>query len=449
MQIKRNYHEPFFRGRRKRAGFSLTWLLLLVLIGVGAFSLMQPETVRSTAYQMLGQGPTPTPLPSSLASNAMSLARTGNIAGAVEIMESVIEQRPDNIDYLYEMGEMLLDKDPAEPDRAYELAEQISDIAPNDVRGLALKARAMVWQDQAAAAIPIGLAGLQLDPSFAPLYSTLSRAYTNKQDWRQGLDYGVLATEIAPNDVKSWWAYAHALRTVGSFDESISALQRAIEVNPSFMPPYFELAFLLLSLDRNQEAIDTYDRILGMQPRNARALLRQCEAYRKIGEFQRALGLCQDSVNEDPTFVPAQYRLGIFLYNDRQFEPAQTAFQACVDYDPGNLDCNFRLGLTHYYLARRAVQSCEQDSNSPECTSDAYMNGCDTAWTMLNDSLLRAQSIGESADYAVEIIREGLTAVSRDPACPQYSGFAPEPEETPEVTPELTPEVTDEPVADV
>lgn len=442
MQIKRNYREPFFRGRRKSRGINPLIFVLIFLIGVGVYAALNPAQVRSTALQLMGAGPTPTPLPGTLASQGMALYASGDIAGAVALLERAVEQRPETVEYLYELGNMLLDKDPSEPQRAYDLSEQINQVSPNDVRGFALKARALVWQDQPAAAVPIGLAGLQVDPTFGALYATLARAYTNNQDWQQGLDYAELAIEISPNDVHAWWAYAHALRTVGAFDESISALERAIEISPSFLPPYFELAFLLLALDRDQEAIDTYDLILGRQPRNARALLRQCEAYRKIGEFQRAIGLCEDSVNADPTFVPAQFQLGLIRYNDRRFEEARTAFQACVDYDPGNLQCNFRLGLTHYYLATEAHTACTQDPSSDACTSDAYTGGCDVAWNMLNESLVMAQAAG-GQEEVIDIIRQGLTAISQDRACPQYSGRITVPEPEVETTAEA--ETTAEP----
>jgi tetratricopeptide (TPR) repeat protein len=75
------------------------------------------------------------------------------------------------------------------------------------------------------------------------------------------------------------------LANSGARDEAIIEYERTVNVHPSFLPPYFELANQYLASNRDEEAIDTYNRILGVQPSNARALLRQCQAYRNMLEL--------------------------------------------------------------------------------------------------------------------------------------------------------------------
>jgi hypothetical protein len=148
--------------------------------------------------------------------------------------------------------------------------------------------------------------------------------------------------------------------------------------------------------------------------------LRQCEASRKIGQFERALGLCQDAVNSDPGFVPAQYRYGLLLYNKFDFSGAQQAFQTCVELDSGNLECTYRLGLTYYYLAQDDYRiNCESQRLSPfDCGS---IETCQIGWGLLQDALVMAQT-RENTDADIDIIREGLGAISGDSACAGVSG---------------------------
>ncbi len=416
MRIRRNYREPFFRAKRRQGsgiGRLIALFIISVLTGALIFMLWQPDTVRTAAVNMLTEAPTPTPYASDLATQAAQRYLDGDLEGAVELFERAVVQRPDDVNYLYELGQILIDLN--RPEETVDIAAHIIDLAPGDPRGFALRARAMVWMGESSAAVPVALAGLEVDPEFAPLYEALSRAQTGSGRWREGLDAGLLATEYGPADVRAHWAYANALAAVAAYDDAINQLERAIEIHPRFVPPFFELAFLYLSSDMDREAIATYDRILSADPRNARALLRQCEAYRKVGEFQRAVGFCEDAVTSDPTYIAAQYRLGLIRYNDRQFELARQAFEACVEQDNANLDCMYRLGLTHYYL---------QD--------------CDTAWVMLQDSLVMAQA-QENAATAIDNIRQGLSAIASDPACPGYAGQAPE------LTPDPEAEATAEP----
>jgi len=394
MQIKRDYSEPFFREKRKNHGrtimFVLGFIALVVFVAYTQF-----DQIEAAAYNLMNEAPTPTPMPNQYAQWGAEAYLLGDLEQSAEFFEQAVRAAPDNITYLYEYGQILIDLN--DPDNAIQMADRIIELDATDVRGYALRTRALVWQGTPAAAIPVGLTGLELNPNFAPLHAALSRAYIGDGRFREGLDAGLRATELSPNDVRARWAYGSALTSVAERDLAIAELEIATEIHPAFLPPYFELAFLYLSGDRDQDAISVYDQILSMDPRNARANLRQCEAYRKVGEFERAIGFCEDAVTADPTYVPALFRLGLFRYTRREFAEAQEAFQTCVDVDPGNLECNYRLGLTHYYL--------EKD--------------CATSWELLRDSLVMAQAQEDSTE-TVENIRMGMNAIANDPECPGF-----------------------------
>jgi tetratricopeptide (TPR) repeat protein len=425
--IRRDYSKSFFRDRKPKRHIVRNLLILLALIGaIGGYFynategqvIKQPEMAVTVALSFIAPEMTPTPQPSYLASQAQNMFWAGALDDAVETMAQVVAMRPDSVDYLYEYGMLLLDLN-GDAEDVEQTALDIIAIDPNDPRGYSLRARALVWQGNPSGAIPVALAGIDIDPDFAPLYQALARAYIGEGQLREGQEMGLRAVELAPGDVRSHWAYATSLAQSGARDEAILEYEATVQVNPNFLPPYFELAFLYLASNRDQEAIDTYDRILGVQPRSARALLRQCEAYRKIGQFQRAMGLCQDAVTSDPDFLPAQYRYGLLLYNEFDFAGAQQAFQRCVDLDASNLECTYRLGLTYYYLARDSYRvNCEGNRALSGCESVAV---CQQGWQLLQDSLVMAQA-RENVDADIDIIREGLGAISGDPACAGISG---------------------------
>jgi tetratricopeptide (TPR) repeat protein len=442
MLVRRNQSQSFFRPRRKRPYFR--WAVMLAffvgLLLIGNFALTQPAELRATTSRFFGDQPTATPPAQSLAAQAEVLYYNGDLEQAADLYARAIEQRPNNIDWVYAYGQILIDLD--QPQAAEDLSKRIIETYPNDPRGLTLRTRALAWMGQYTAAIPMGLSGLQLDPNFAPLYEALSRAYTGAAQWREAQQYGLKAIDLAPNDVRSHWAYANALSAVGAFDDAIIELKQAIDLQPGFIPPYFELAFLYLSSNQDQEAIDLYDRVLGMQPRNVRALLRQCEAYRKVGEFERALGLCQDAARIDPSFIPAQYRLGTLLYNRREFKPALAAFQACYDSDTSDfrLQCTYRLGLAHYYVAQTDYQICQQQGQE-QCSAQAKPH-CEQAWNLLETSLTMTQALSD-VEEDILIIQEGMTAIVNEPACFGVGRLIQLP--TPAVTLEATVEATVEP----
>jgi tetratricopeptide (TPR) repeat protein len=424
MYVRRNYRQPFFREKSKTPSILRRFFFSLVLIlALGGFALWQQEMVINVAYDYLGPETTPTPLPGELARQAQDMFWLGDLEASAAIWERVVAMRPETIDYLYEYSMILIDLDDernGNADKALDYAAQILEIDPNDPRGYSLRARALAWSGNYSLAISVAQAGIDIDPTFAPLHEALSRAYVGDGQLRLGQEEGVLAVEYGASDVRSYWAYASSLASSGAREEAIAEYERTISVNPSFLPPYFELANNYLAVNRDQEAIDTYTQILGVQPRNARALLRQCQAYRKVGQFEQARGLCQDAVNFDPSYVLAQYQMALINYRDYDFLAADRGFQTCVDLDPDHLQCTYYLGLTQYYLAKAEYDNVclPQRMTSFDCQSRTI---CQTAWDLLERSLATAETL-ENTEGDREIIRTGLIAIQDDTACQGVSG---------------------------
>jgi tetratricopeptide (TPR) repeat protein len=274
-------------------------------------------------------------------------------------------------------------------------AQAIIDRDADDVRGFALRAAALTWQGNAKDAIPVGLYGLESDPSFISLYATLSRAYVDEQRWGEGLDIAERGMSLDGDDAELTRAYAYALQSVGAYDDAATQLERAVGLRPGYLPPQFELAALYLARNSAQRAIDLYDRILALDTFNARAMLRQCLAYLQVGQAERALGFCEDAVTNAPENPETLFHLALLYYSESRFAEALDLFQRCLEFDEGRYDlsCRFRLGLSQYY------------------TGD-----CASGWALLQESMAIAQA-GSGYDATIDNIQQGLDAILNDRAC--------------------------------
>ncbi len=391
MKIRRDYTQPFFR-QPKRHPIRNMFIAAALGLLLGLAILWQLEAVEGVVDSFLGEPATPTPQASELAARAAALYQGGDSDDAEALLATAVVQEPNNIALLYERGRALIELGRYEEAQA--LSEAITAIDARDVRGFALKAAAFTWAGEAVKAIPIALSGLELNPRFLPLYASLARAYVDEERWADGLEAGERGLSISGDEAELNRAYAYALQSVGSYSDAIAYLQRAIELRPSYLPTHFELAGLFLARDEDQSAIDLYDHILAIDPRNARAMLRLCLAYRKVGEFARALGFCEDSVGNDSSDPEAQFHLGLLYYRERRFEQSRDAFQQCLAHDEGayDLSCRYRLGLSHYYTGNCAV-----------------------GWTLLRDSLDLARAGGD--ETTLGNILQGLDAIEADPKC--------------------------------
>lgn len=445
MYVRRDYSTPMFSTRRRKRGGRRGLFLMLILVAalaMGAYT--QREQIQTWAMQAMGQALPPTLTPMEQANRAMTLYVSGDIASAAALFEQAVAQRPDNLDFQYEYSLILIEMGRYED--AVALADRVIVQSPYDPRGYAIKTRALVWSGSSSEALSVGLRGMEVDARFSPLLSALARAYVGVGNLAAAQEHGQLAIEADPLNADAYRSYSYALNNSAAYDEAIDQLEIAASLDPNNMEVRMELAGYYLWRDRDQEAIDIYTAILSAQPRNARAMLRLCDAYRKIGQFDVALGHCEDAADTDPTYMQAQFRYGLLLYSNREFDRAQTYLQRCVDIDRDNLECQYRLGLTFYYqfLGRNALAETLQDEAQRQQLTGNSGALCETAWTLLQESLTMAQNTASNAE-TLENIRLGLGLVSRD--CPAYSGRAQLPPElliTPTETPAL--EMTPQPV---
>ncbi len=408
MQIKRDYSQPFFSSRRRRrTSGRFLFLYGLLIGGILAFSYSQFDRLQLVALDMVGLAPTATPYASTLAYEGIAMFGNGNVEAAADMFRQAVIQQPDNVDYLYEYGKLLIDLDKAEevlqPNLLdTSLADRAISLAPNDPRGYALKTKALVWTGNYADAIPVAVAGREVDPTFAPLLAAMARAYSQIGRYQQGLEYGAQAVEADPMDADARRSYAFTLIYVGERQRAIEQLEEAIALTPNWTAPYFELALQYLASDQDVLAIATYERILSLEPRNARAHLRLCEAYAKVGQQDRAEDYCEDALEIDPNYSDAWKRVGMAQYTRRNYESAIESFETCVNNlapDANralNVECWYLRGLAHYYLGN-----------------------CDQAWEILTESLPMAEELA-GGEGVVSSIREGLrlTTVS----CTKYVG---------------------------
>lgn len=397
MQIQRDYSQPFFGGARRRRGRGRGALLLFGLLAMtGLFIYTQRAQVELMALDALGMLPAPTVSAPELADDAMRAALVGDLKTAAGYWAQVLAQRPDDVDSLHEYGGVLIDLEAY--DEALALGERAIAANSFDPRGYALKARALIFAGRAAEALPVLLAGIEVDRRYAPLYGNMARAYAGLGNLGAALENAEKAVELAPNDAEIRRSYAYTLTALAEHDAAIGELTQAVALDPSNVGAQMELAFQYLARDEDALAIELYDQIIAQQPLNARAMLRLCSAYRKVGQFTQAIDSCERAVETDPTYVPAQFRLAMILYTDRDYARAQEGFSACASLQPDNLECKYRLGLTHFYLG-----------------------DCAEGWRILQESLDEAQSRAAPDDVLANI-RLGLGAITSN--CSDFAGFA-------------------------
>jgi tetratricopeptide (TPR) repeat protein len=409
MYIKRDYSQPFFGNRRRKGGSHVLRTIIFFSVFIGAFLFFvnaQFDRLQLIALDAVGMAPTPTPFASTLATQGYQLFLEGRVPEAEEYFRQAVAQQPDDPSYLYEYGRIMIERilsNGAGQDYApaIAVADHLLEIAPTDVRGYALKTRALVFNNDAASAIPIGINGLEIDPNFAPLHTAMGLAYLDIARYQQALYYSEQGIALDPNDPFAHRNYANVLTQLGRYEEATDQMEQAVALAPNLVNSRFELAALYLTQDNNEAAVATYESILALQPRNVRAMVRLCAAYLKVGLFDQAEGYCDDALAIDENNAQAWQQLGELSFRRRNYEGAIDAYTECRRLnDTGEgfyIQCWYIRGLAHYYL-----------------------NNCTEAWTDLTDALEVLSDNGETTGPVVDATRDGLRLTAA--ACPAYAG---------------------------
>ncbi len=356
-KIKRNYSKPFFGNRRRGlAGMPLLVTLLTILATICALLAVAwvfRVEVEMAANEFMGTPrPTATLLANQYAQRGFSAFIDGQLKTAIEDFERALEQRPDDIDYLYESGQILIELD--DYDLAAAHGDSAIELDEYDVRGYALKARALMWSDPGSA-IPVAVSGLEHDPDFAPLHAALAVAYTNIGRYAEGLQRGIRATELDPLNAFAHRAYSIPLIYTGRSNDAIAALETAVSLSPKLTAPYFELAAQYRSTDYQEMAVGIYRRILELEPGNAKAYLRICQTYAEVGEFLEGTRFCETATEIDAAYAPAWQMLGQLQYNRRNYESAVASLEKCANYGSDAVECYYIRGLAYYFLGECTV----------------------------------------------------------------------------------------------
>ena len=386
MSIRRNHQRPIFQQPSLWTPLRVFILALAIFaVGLVVGALLNYEGMQGALLDVVGLGPTPLPLASELATEGVERYREGDVSGARTLFQQAYQSQPSNIAYGYELGRMMLELE--QLSAAASLGAELIGKAPNDVRGYALQARALVLQGDASAAIPLAVSGRDLQADFAPVLGTLARAYADIARYQQAFEFGQQAVALAPNDVDVHRDFAYSLLWLGRFEEAIEQLETATRLNPNLTAVQFELAAYYKRVGEVQRAVGVYNFILESNPGNAKAYLRLCQTYAAEGLFRDAQFYCEEAIDYQTDFPQAFTELGRMMYTRRNYEGSIEALQKCVDQGGQAIECWYLRGLAHYRLGQ-----------------------CDEAWEVLTESLGRATALVDG-DLIVQNILFGLDGI--------------------------------------
>jgi predicted TPR repeat methyltransferase len=298
---------------------------------------------------------------------AIRCQKNGHLDAAADIYRAILEQAPDQADAMHYAGVMAHQQGRSR--EAVSLIEKSLLLAPwqadwHSNHGIVLKAMGRL--DAAVAAFRQAIA---LDPSHVNAYNNL----------------GVL------------------LRANGETAEAEAAYRTALAMDPEHKDVHHNLGILFYGQRRMKEAVASFCKVITLDAKHAQALRLLALCHCTIGEFDKAVEICERWVREEPDSPVARHTLAACSGRDVPQRAADAYVEAVFDNFAASFDAKLAKLM---YRAPNLVATMLADSGvKPSQALDILDAGCGTG---LCGPLL--------AEYAARLVGVDLSARMLDQA---------------------------------
>jgi tetratricopeptide (TPR) repeat protein len=305
---------PPYRLRLEKEGFKTLEGVVGLRIGI-----LNKEDVVLAVDESAAPPPTadpsdPTAIPPAAIDHynkAAGLYNEGDLAGAIAAFEQAVALAPHFEPALRQLGDLYL-----------------VDGRGEDALGTADALLALDADDPAAAL-------LRYDALLA----------LGRRDEAEPLLDSLVAGGAEPAETsKRLFNLAVAIQRSGDDDAALARFRQAIELDPQLTEAWAAIAAIELASKRPQKAVDAAAQVLAARPGDVEAMTVQYEAYKTLGEREKAAAMLEqmEGVSQDAGVL---YRRGVALFNAGNYTQAVVILRQAVEADPDLAGAHYTLGL--------------------------------------------------------------------------------------------------------
>ncbi len=222
---------------------------------------------------------------------------------------------------------------PAEVDGISRAARDALRLAPNEIDSQRARAWAAYHRDQMVEMEQAIQQALRLDSRDAETHFLHALWYGFNPARSEAM--ARVALEAYPDLAPAHYVKALADRRAGDLVEARQALERAVQIDPTFTRARTELAEVLEEAEEFPAAAAAYRELSRSSPSDVSLHFRLAVAARKAGLIDEAISEYQTAVRLDPSLSEAHYNLAVLYVREKQApDLAAQSFQRFLELDP-------------------------------------------------------------------------------------------------------------------
>ena len=156
----------------------------------------------------------------------------------------------------------------------------------------------------------------------------------------------------------------------GNWKDAIRAFQDAIKADPNYVEVYSELGEAYLNtLGSIDQAISPLEKAVQLHPHDERARRLLGTAYLRMNRIDEAKHELQKALELKPSDADAIYNLGLAFFRQGKFQAASLRFKQLLEHNPLHAQAHFNLGncLARTGQTGRNPRKCCKPSKNFEC----------------------------------------------------------------------------------
>lgn len=202
-----------------------------------------------------------------------------------------------------------------------------------------------------AEAVKLLRKAIEIEPNSIVIRKNLGIALFNLKDFDEAIKLlkQVLEKDVAV-DAKTLVFLGEALFSVGNDEESLSAFQKALEIEPDNVIARYNYGTVLQELKQYEQALKEYDKAVALQPDLAKAFNNRGMTYFLLGNYRKAVADLQKAFALDASIVEVHNNLGVVFSQLGKKKTAHKYFLEAIRLRPDYDRAHYNLAL--YYRER-------------------------------------------------------------------------------------------------
>jgi type IV pilus biogenesis/stability protein PilW len=190
---------------------------------------------------------------------------------------------------------------------------------------------------------------LEMDPHHLDVHNHLGLIHYQREEWDKAQKEFRLALDLVEYS-ELYYNLSLAYNKKGDFEDAVSAIMMAIDLDPDYSEARNQLGNLYLAMNKLQEAAMEFEKAIELDPTHVTAHNNLGLIYSQKGQIEDAIKEFQEAVRLDPNSAEAHNNLGSLYIGQGGYNQAMPELKKALEIRPDYIKALINLGMLYVNL---------------------------------------------------------------------------------------------------